>query len=187
MRKLINRALDKQERALGASLDWMREILRQSLPAFLKFALVTPLGTHRKHLPKNAWHVARLATTLQEDCGECVQIVVNLALKDGVEARHLEAILRGRTNVLPPELALVDEFARLICSGGDSPELRERLKLTFGEDGFLELALAIATSRLIPTTKRALGYAQSCSLVRISVTKELAPSASDAAIPSVQL
>ena len=169
MRKLINQAIDKQERALGASLNWMREVLRLSFAAFIKFALVAPLGNHRKRLPKDAWHVAKLSTTLQEDCGECVQITVNLALRDGVQPQILEAVLHGKIESRPRELSDVCHFAQIICAGRDDSDLRETLRQKFGDEAFMELALAIASSRLIPTTKRALGYAQSCSLVKISL------------------
>lgn len=169
MQTWINFAITKQERTLGASLEWMRELARTSVAALFKFALVGPLGNHRKYLPKNAWHVARLAATQHEDCGSCVQIVVNLALKDGINGELLDAVLRTKTDSLPPELAQVHQFATTIASGQDDPELRELLRTRFGEQAFAELALAIATSRLIPTTKRALGYAQSCSLVQVTV------------------
>jgi hypothetical protein len=50
----------------------------------------------------------------------------------------------------------------------DPTDLRERIRARHGDEGLVELALAIAAARVIPTTKRALGYATSCS-VRIDV------------------
>ncbi len=169
MRTLINYVITRQEQALGASLNWLHELARASLAAVLKFALAGPLGTHRKRLPKDAWHIARLASTQHEDCGGCVQIVVNLALRDEVRPELLEAVLRGEEEALPSELAEVYRFTETIVSGGDDPHLRESLRGRFGDEAFHELAIAIATSRLIPTTKRALGCAESCSLMPVKL------------------
>lgn len=167
MRQLVHWFIKKQEQQLGASLDWLRELANSSLPAFFRLALVTPLGNHRKHLSRDAWHVARLVVTLHEDCGTCVQILLNLAQKDGVSAEILKAVLSDNVNALPEEIRDVHRFAWIVASGGDKPDLRERLRERYGDAAFTELALAIATSRLIPTTKRALGHAQSCSLIKL--------------------
>ena len=60
IRYLILKELDKQERSLGESVDYVRHILRSSLPAFFKFALFTPLAQHRRKLPPAPYHVARI-------------------------------------------------------------------------------------------------------------------------------
>lgn len=44
-----------------------------------------------------------------------------------------------------------------------------RLRERYGEEGLVELALAIASARVFPVTKRALGYALSCSKVEVRV------------------
>ena len=54
IRYLILKQLDKQERSLGESVDYVRHILRSSLIAFFKFALFTPLAQHRRNLPPAA-------------------------------------------------------------------------------------------------------------------------------------
>lgn len=166
MRKLILNHIDRQERALGTSLDWLRALARISLSAFLKFMLLTPIGHHRQRLPKNAWYVARLAATLHEDCGSCVQTVVHLARQDGISRVLIDAVLRDRPEQLPDEFGDIYHFTRSVLQQSDKPELRERLRATYGEQGLVDIALAIATSRIIPTTKRALGYAQSCAQLR---------------------
>jgi alkylhydroperoxidase family enzyme len=164
----------KQEKELGASLEWMRDVADTSLPALFKSALVTPFGNHRRYLPKDAWHVARLATTLTEDCGTCAQIVVNLALKDGVSPGILYAVIRGQPENLPENLRTVQQFASMIAAGQDDSALRELLLTHFRDEGIVELAIAIATSRLIPTLKRAMGHSQSCFLTGIAVAEERA-------------
>jgi alkylhydroperoxidase family enzyme len=170
LRRLVLRRLDAEERKLGGvSVEYLRHVARASLPAFLKFALFTPLAGHRKKLPADAYHLARVVAVRHEDCGTCVQIEVNLARKDDVAPELLRAALEGRFDDLPPHLADACRFARAVCERGDDAELRERLRARHGDEGLVELALAVAAARVFPTTKRALGYATSCSLVEIEV------------------
>jgi alkylhydroperoxidase family enzyme len=170
IRKLILKRLDKEERSLGESLDYVRHLVRTSLPAFFKFALFTPLSQHRRKLPPAPYRVARIVATRDEDCGTCVQIEVNLARKDGVPADVIRAVLNNRPEDLTRELADVYHFAKSVveASGGEE-ELRERMRQTYGEQGLVELALGIAAARVFPVTKRALGYATSCALVKVKI------------------
>ena len=168
--KLILRRLDAEERALGASLDYIRYIVRTSLSAFFKFALFTPLAKYRRKLPAAPYHVARIVATRDEDCGTCVQIEVNLARQDGVSAETLRAVLADSPEKLTAELAEVYHFARaVVAASGDEEELRPRIRARYGDEGLVELALGIAAARMFPITKRALGYATSCALVEIHV------------------
>jgi alkylhydroperoxidase family enzyme len=170
IRKLILKRLDKEERSLGESVDYVRHILRTSLPAFFKFALFTPLSQHRRKLPPAPYRVARIVATQDEDCGSCVQIEVNLAREDGVPAEVVRAVLNNRPEELTPELADVYRFAKAVVEASDGEaEFRERLRERYGEEGLVEMALGIAAARVFPVTKRALGYATSCALVEMKV------------------
>ena len=170
VRNLILKRLDAEERVLGESLDYLRHVVRTSLRSFLKFALFMPLAQHRRRLPAAPYRVARIVATQHEDCGTCVQIGVNLARKDGVPPEILRAVLARRPEELPDELANVYYFARaVVAAGGEEGELRRRIRARWGEEGLVELALAIAAARVFPTTKRALGYATSCALVKVEV------------------
>ena len=123
-----------------------------------------------KNVPRIPYHVARLVATRDEDCGTCVQIEVNLALKDGVPPDVIRAVLDDRLEVLPDELADVHRVAKSVVEApGDDDELRQRVRERDGNEGLVDLALGIATARVFPVTKRALGYAKSCSPVQIKV------------------
>ncbi|HLL72722.1 MAG TPA: hypothetical protein VK363_14865 [Pyrinomonadaceae bacterium] len=171
LRRFILKRLDTEERRLGGvSIDYLRHIARTSLPAFFKFALFTPLAAHRRSLPADAYHVARIVATQHEDCGTCVQIEVNLARAHGVSADVLRAAVRRRPEELPAELVVVYRFALSVVEAeGAEGEWRERVRAHYGEEALVEMALAIAAARVFPTTKRALGYATSCALVRVEV------------------
>jgi alkylhydroperoxidase family enzyme len=171
LRQLILRQLDAEERKLGGvSIDYLRHVACTSLRAFFKFALFTPLAAHRRALPADAYHVARLVATRHEDCGTCVQIEVNLALRHGVAPVILRAAVDRRPDELPAPLADVYRFAEAVVeAGGAEGEWRERVRAHYGEEALVEMALGIAAARVFPTTKRALGYATSCALVRVEV------------------
>src|SRR5580692_5066350 len=161
LRWLINRKLDSEEKKLGESVDYIRHIVDVSPGAFFRFASILTFANSRKTLSKDAWFVAQLVALQHEDCGTCLQIGVNLAL--------IRAVLNGGDDV-PPEMADVIRFTRSVVTASDDDEtLRETLRERYGERGLIELSYAIASSRIPPTVKRALGYAKSCSLVPVQV------------------
>ena len=170
IRRLIRTQLDATERKLGESLDYLRHVLRVSLRAFFKFGLFMPLAEHRRVLAPAPYRVARLVATRDEDCGACVQIEVNLAVAEGVDPDVLRATVQARPDDLPEELGEVYRFAESVArADGAEAAPRERVRARYGEEGLVELALAIAAARVFPVTKRALGYATSCRDVEIDV------------------
>ncbi len=170
LRSFIIARLKKDERRLGGSLEYLRHILRVSLPSFFKFIRIIPLAKYRKILPPGPYHVARLVATRDEDCGTCVQIEVNLARESGVAREHLQAVLDRRPVDLPEELSDVYRFAEgVVTASGQEDTLRQKLRERYGEAGLVELALALASCRVFPITKRALGYAVHCSAVTIDM------------------
>jgi alkylhydroperoxidase family enzyme len=150
-------------------MDYLRYIVDTSPSLFLRFAAVMPLASSRKVLPKDAWYVASIVSVQHEDCGPCLQIVVNLARKDRVAPALIRATIDGNFDELSPELVDVYQFTKTIASGGDDDALRETLRSRYGDRGLIELAYAITGGRIPPTVKRVLGYAKSCSLVNIEV------------------
>jgi alkylhydroperoxidase family enzyme len=170
LRWLIRRKLDSEEKKLGESCDYLRHVVDVSPGAFLRFATILPFANSRKVLPADAWFVAQLAAVQHEDCGTCLQITVNLARQAGVSATLLRAALERDYDQLSSEMADVLRFAQsVVAATEDEGELRETLRKRYGERGLIELAYAIASGRIPPTVKRALGYAKSCSAVPVHV------------------
>lgn len=170
LKSLIRRKLDKEELRLGASMDYLRHMLDVSFGAFWRFLKILPLANYRKSLPADAYHVARLVAVQDADCGTCVQIEVNLAKQNGVPEEIIRATLDGNFDELSQGLVDVHRFTKgVVMATGEEDSLRESLRKRYGEQGFVELALAIAACRVFPTTKRALGYAKSCALVTVEI------------------
>jgi len=105
MRKFIHWLIHKEPR-LGVSLGRLRELANRSLHSFCKFAVVSLTGSQPKHLPRDAWHVARLVVALNEECGTRVQIVLNLAREDGVAIDVLQAVLTDNVDTLSAECVM---------------------------------------------------------------------------------
>ncbi|MEM7028322.1 MAG: hypothetical protein AAF629_01925 [Chloroflexota bacterium] len=170
IKNMIAKQLDKQEQDFGVSLDYVRHILNTSLPAFFKFGMFMPLAQHRRSLPPEAFAVARIVATRDEDCGTCVQLEVNQAQKTGTASAILQAILNDTPDDLPLELATVYHFTQaVIGQTGTEDQYRTDIVSQWGEEALVELALAIASARAFPIIKRSLGYATRCSLVEIQV------------------
>ncbi len=169
IRSFLRRRLDSEEEKLGESMDYLRHVVDVSPGAFARFAAIMPFANSRKVLPVDAWFVAQVVAAKREDCGPCLQITVNLARQAGVSPDVLRAALDGRLDELPEDLSEVARFAAAIAKATDDEGLRSSLTDRYGERGVIELAFAIASARIPPTVKRALGFARSCRDVAIDV------------------
>ena len=99
-----------------------------------------------------------------------MQIEVNLGEESRCDAQDLQAVLAAKPEALPEELAEAYRFAEaVVTKSGEENRLRERIQQRHGEAGLIELAMTTAVCLIFPTTKRALGYATSCSKVTVTV------------------
>ena len=175
LRWFFKRKLDSEEKRLGESMDYLRYIVDTSPAAFIRFASIMPFAGSRKKLSKEAWYIAQLVSVRNEDCGPCLQITVNLAQKDNVDASLIETVLSEKPAELSTEHADVYRFARAVAdtesSSPDVDQLRETIRKRYGDRGLIEMSFAIASGRIPPTVKRVLGYATSCSLTQVASKK----------------
>ena len=167
---LIRKRLASEERRLGESLEYMRHILKTSRTAFFRFAKILPISNYRVKLPADAYHVARIVAARAEDCGTCVQIEVNLAQEQNIPTAVLQAVIARQPDLLPQPLQLIYRFVEaFVTHDVEEHALREQVSAAYGQEGLVELALAIGASRFLPMVKRTLGYGVSCSRVAIRV------------------
>lgn len=168
LRWLARRRLAAFERAFDYDAGYMHQMLRTSLPGFLRLSSVMKIARHREDLPPEAWYATKLAATLAEDCGPCTQLVVKMAEMDGVAPSVLRGILAGDDEAMGADAALVLRFTQAtLAHDPQADALRERIVAHWGERALLTLALTIAASRVFPTVKYALGHGQSCSRIRV--------------------
>jgi hypothetical protein len=170
LRRLLLGRITAAEKTLGVPLDYCRFMVRTSLRAFFKFGKFLGVDEYRRVLPAGPCYVARIVALQHDDCGTCVQIAVNQAKKAGLPTEVVRAVLDGRLDDLSEELRDAYLFSRAVVRvSGEEDALRERIRQRYGDEGLIEMALAIASCRTFPTVKRALGYAVSCSKVGVEV------------------
>ncbi|MBX9583707.1 MAG: carboxymuconolactone decarboxylase family protein [Gemmataceae bacterium] len=158
------------EKRLGVPLDALRQMHEKAPGAFAEFTKFGKLADFRDKLPPAPFHVARLVAAIHDDCGTCVQRVVNEAKADGVEAETLRLALAGEVDALPEQLRDVYRFAEaVVARTGEEAEFRDRLRRVFGDEAVVELGLAVATARVLPTLNRALGFATKCASAGVEV------------------
>lgn len=169
----VERQIVATEKQLGESADWLRDLFASSRAGFFKFAMFLPLSRHRAHAPKELAHIARIAAAASEDCGPCLNINIRFALAEGVDRAVVQAAALGRTEALSDDGALVWRYATAVAGvDAEATALADEVERRFGRKVLVDFALAIATTRVFPTMKRALGYAQACSLTPLALVED---------------
>lgn len=175
IRSLARRWLRGFSQRYQYDTGYMENMLQQNPTLFLKFASLTLLSSHRRGIPRAPLWTARIRAALWEDCGPCVQLVCNMAMEDGVDPAVVAAVVAADPSALDEDCALALLFTESILARDPGAEhLRERVRLAWGEDGILSLAMGISTSRVYPTVKYVLGHGLACSRVHIE-QRNLAP------------
>ncbi len=150
--------------------SYLYEDLYQATPTgFEKFYNFMPLSQHRDEAPIDAYLTAYLISTQAADCGPCLQLVVKMAKEAGLSSQLVQSTLNDGHD-LPDHLKLVRRYALVVANAEAlDPELFAAMIETYNKTIVAELALAIASARVFPTIKRALGKAQSCALTALEV------------------
>jgi alkylhydroperoxidase family enzyme len=173
MGPISGRIVRSMESRLGVRLEYLRTLVRVRPGVLWRMLIFLAAAAPRPGVPRRAIHLAGLGATLALDCGECVQIAVNLARRDGVPTDVLAAVVEGRREALTSDDVLAVAFGEAVSRDGDDvEELRLRLVERYGEGGAQELALAVAFAQFYPVLKRGLGMARSCALVTLDVRPE---------------
>jgi AhpD family alkylhydroperoxidase len=150
--------------------------LRDVAPGRLwRFSLIRVVEGGRKFTPAGVYHAAGMAAAMVEDCGPCVQIHVNLALKDGVPAEVLRGLAAGKLDGVSEDVAIGFKYGDAVARGVMADELRDAVRAKWGERGLIELAFTIATARFYPAVKRGMGFAHTCE--RVVVEDRVTPTA----------
>lgn len=177
---LIKNRLNAFERRFGYDVTYARELLATDTRAFLHYARVAGLSSYRRDVPADVYYAAKLTAVVAEDCGPCSQLVVAMALGDGVDPRTIAAVVEGNEEenqenndaVLAEPARLGVRFARAVLAHDPAAdELRETIARRWGPRAVVSLAFAITASRLFPTLKYALGHGKACQ--RVDVAGEL--------------
>ena len=169
LKRIMHRAVSKLEQSYGYDAGYLHEVIEASRPAFFKFGLFQTMSSHREDVPRDAWYAAKIAATLSEDCGPCTQLVVDMALRDGVKRDALMALLRGDLEMAGKDAELGFRFGIAVAQNTDAaPILSEEVEKRFGKRALVSLAFSVAASRVYPTVKRGLGHGAACTKIKVS-------------------
>ncbi len=165
----LHRTVSRLERSYGYDAGYLHEVINASLRAVFKFGLFQTMSSHREEVSKDAWYAAKIAATLSEDCGPCTQLVIDMALRDGMSPRVLTALLRGDLEMAGADAELGFRYGVAVAQNTDAaPALSEQAEKRFGKRGLISLAYSVAASRVYPTIKRGLGHGVTCTKVKVS-------------------
>lgn len=159
----------KMERAWGYDARYLRLMARVSPASTFKFGMVG-LMVDDKAAPPEVIAAAKLVGTLAEDCGPCTQIVTDMGLAAGADPEILKAILAGDEAAMGEDAALAWRFCRASLARDieAADPLRDEVVRRWGEAGLVAVGLALASGRMYPTVKYALGYGKACSRVTVA-------------------
>ena len=167
------------ERTYDYDMTYARELLTADTKAFLAFAKLTAISQYRRDVPTDVWYAAKVVAAMAEDCGPCTQLVVTMAQRDGVPAHTIAAVIHGDDSALPRDVSLGVSFTRSSLAHDPAADaLREQIIATWGKRAVISLAFAMASARLFPTVKYALGFGHACRRVIVAGAQiDVAPGA----------
>ena len=168
IRRFLRNGAQKFGRRHGYDVSYMLHVIDGSTAAGLRLALF-PLATQHAG-PRTAGGLragAMLASTLDGDCGPCVQLVLDMASEGGVPPELLSLCVEGRSTEAG-DVGLGFRFAQAAISGAPELEaLRDEIEKRHGADAVTAASFAAASGRFYPVLKRGLGFAETCSRLRI--------------------
>lgn len=169
VRWFLSRQIDAFERQYEYDMGYARDILAADPRALLAFSKVQALSAYRKDVPRDVYAAVSITGTASADCGPCTQLVVTMALRDGVPARAIANVLEERDAELSDDMRLGVVFARAsLAHSAEADAPRAQIVARFGERALVSLAFALTLSQVYPTLKYALGHGKACQRVRVA-------------------
>jgi hypothetical protein len=171
MKWLIRKRLAAFEKQFGYDASYMRHVLDTDFTAFMRFARASAMAGYRRDVPIDLYYAVKIVGALTADCGPCTQLVVTMALRDGVPGATIARIVRGDEQDMTEPTRLGARFARAVLARDPvADEFREEIVRRHGQRGLISLGLALVGSQLFPTFKYAIGYGHACQRVDIEGT-----------------
>lgn len=158
-------SLESFENHYGYDASYLHELMEVSPEGYEAFSGFATMGMFRKSLSPEVFFVSKIATSQTEDCGPCTELNVRMAQKAGVSDDIIRGGMSGQG--LTAELEAVRLFSIAVAFNEVKPGQIEEMIDCYGREGLAELALSIASMRVYPCMKRALGFDQSCAVTPI--------------------
>ena len=169
IRSILHRAARSLARRYSYDTTYLHEVIDVSPGAAMGMQRLRGFYKYRGSkagLP--VWFGALLASTLEGDCGPCVQLVIDMALEQGIEPAPILACVEGRPHEAGP-VGLGFRFAGMaIADDLETDTLRCEIQTAFGRKAAISCALAAAAGRVYPVMKRGLGHGKACQKLDIA-------------------
>ena len=169
---MINSLLKKGYRRFAARYDYDTEYMTYitdiSTSAGLRLS-VLPLFSQYKgpSEAKGVWAGAALGSTLDGDCGPCLQLVLDMAVEARISPDDLALCLRGQATDAG-DVGLGFRFSQAaIADDPQLEELRTEIEQRFGPTAVIAASFAASSGRVYPVMKRGLGFGGTCSQASI--------------------
>lgn len=168
-RALVGRYLQRFEQRYDYDMSYAQTILSASSKGFGIFSGLFKMASHRDQVPLGPWFAAKWVATDSEDCGACLQLLINMGREEGLPLDLMRAISAGDCTAMPDDVALTYRWAKSTlhhAARDEDEQLREAILARWGKRGLISLTLAMAGARSFPFVKRALGHQQSCQMLQ---------------------
>jgi hypothetical protein len=165
---LLHSFISRFEQRFGYNMGYAHELLDTSVRAFLHYALMGLPAAYRRDVPKEAWYAVKIVAARAEDCGPCLQLVMNMAETDGVPASVRRAVWTRDQAQMSDDVRLAWRYAEAaLAHAADLSDLCAAVEGRWGRRGLHSLALSMTASRSFPLLKYALGHGQHCQAICI--------------------
>jgi hypothetical protein len=174
LRWFLRRQMAAFERTWNYDASYLRALIDADPHAMIAFSRLQGITDYRKDVAPTVYAAAGLVTVIQEDCGPCTQLGIDMAQHGGVEPAVLRAIVARDFTAMPEDVALSVRFTEAtLARNPEADELRGQVVRRFGERGLISLAFAMLAARMYPTLKYALGFGHACT--RLTIGGETQP------------
>ncbi len=168
LKKIVKWSISNFEKKTRYNATYMKVMAESSLSLARQFSKFIKLNGYKKHTPDDIMQIAKITALKTEDCGTCLQLNIDYALKSGMARKHIINTIQSPEK-LPASLKLIYDFSyKTSTNAPDLENYRSQVEKEYGIDILIELAMAIATSRVYPAIKRAMGYSTSCSVMQFN-------------------
>lgn len=172
----LQRWVGKFERTWNYDATYLHDLIAADPRAMMAFAKVQGLTRYRKDVSAAVHCAAGLIAVMEEDCGPCTQLCIDMAQREGIDPAILRAIVARDYAAMPYEVALAARFAEAtLRHAPQADDLREEVTRQFGRRGLVSLAFAMVSARLFPTLKYALGHGKACMRVTVGDQSQAVP------------
>lgn len=154
--------LESFENHYSYDATYLHHLLDHSSGGYDAFEAFGAMGNYRKELSAEGFFVSKIATARTEDCGPCTELNQRMAREAGVAEEIIKGALSGKG--LPEHLEAIRRFSIAVATNAVEPGQIEQMRERIGAEALAELGLAIASMRVYPCLKRALGDSHSCRL-----------------------